>query len=126
MLLLLNSSLKTLYHEKIDLEIKVAKEKTESVVSFQTKQVLENSLKLAKDEIKKLKNEQVSNKVTEDKNTKFYTYKFDKLLNTLFEKEGQLQMCKMEKQKIITSHLTEISTLKNQLETEKQKFEEQK
>lgn len=126
MLVLLNSSLKTLYHEKIDLEIKIAKEKTQSVVSFQTKQALENSLKLAKDEIKKLKNEQVSNKVAEDKNTKFYADKFDKLLNTLFEKEGLLQTCNMEKQKMITSHLTEIATLKNQLESEKQKFEEQK
>lgn len=126
MLVLLNSSLKTLFHEKIDLEIKIAKEKTQSVVSFQTNQALENSLKLAKEEIKKIKDEQESNKVAQDINSKFYAEKFNKFLNTLFEKEQQLQMYKMEKQKMMTSHLSEISNLKNQLQTEKQIFQEQK
>lgn len=50
----------------------------------------------------------------------YYARIFDKL-------EQKLQICKQEKQKIITNHQIEIkSSLKNQVQSENQKHEEQK
>lgn len=129
MLTLLNSNFKTLYQEKKDLEIKLAKTEMQSVVNAQTVKSLENSLKLAKDELQKLKNEQESKIIAQNSN-KHCADTYEKLINTLkinlVEKDNQLQLCEAEKQNLNTRYKAELSALEKPLQLEKQNFKEKK
>lgn len=129
MLTLLNSNFKTLYQEKNDLEIKLAKTEIQSVVNAQRMKSLENSLKLAKDELQKLKNEQES-KIMAQNSNKHCADTYEKLINTLkinlVEKDNQLQLCEAEKQNLNTRYVTKLSALEKQLQLEKQNFKEKK
>lgn len=127
MLVSLNSNFKTLCQEKTDLEMKLAKTEIQSVVNAQIVQALENSLKSAKDELQKLKNEQKSKIITQNSN-KHCGDIYEKLINTLkinlVEKDNQLQLCEAEKQNINNRYITELSTLEKLLQSEKQNFKE--
>lgn len=127
MLILLNSNFKTLYQEKKDLEIKLAKTEIQFVVNAQTVKSLENSLKLANDELQKLKNEQESKIIAQNSN-KHCADIYEKLINTLkinlVEKDNQLKLCEAEKQNLNTRYITELSALEKPLQLEKQNFKE--
>lgn len=85
---------------------------------------------LAKEELKKFNEKQLSNIATQNLNAQLNNNNLAKEVETLkmnlIEKDRQLQLCEVEKNKININYSTELSTLQKQLQCEKQKFKETK
>lgn len=129
-MVLLDTKLISLYKEKIDLETKLAESETKNAIDTQTVQILENSLMLAKEELRKFNEKQLSNIATQNLNAQLNNSNFAKEIETLKvnlnEKDRQLQLCEEEKNKMNINYSTELSTLQKQLQCEKLKFKEAK
>lgn len=127
MLVLLNTKIKTLHKEKIDLEIKLAEEEKHSLEANQTVRVLQNNLIFAKNELIKLNEMHLYNIAAQTTNTQLNADKLTKEINTLknnlVEKDSQLQLCKIEIDEMNINHKTELLNLKKNFQLEYQKFE---
>lgn len=130
MLVLLNEQLKTLHKEKTDLEIKLAKLESKSLVDIETLQALENSLKSAKEELQKFNKKQIAHKIVQTSVSQIpieaYAKEIDTLKRNLVEKDLQLQYWETERDNMNNSYKMELSTLEKELQSEKQKCAEQK
>ncbi|KAL4097405.1 hypothetical protein QTP88_022191 [Uroleucon formosanum] len=126
-LVLLNTKIKTLHKEKIDLEIKLAEEEKHSLEANQTVRVLQNNLIFAKNELIKLNEMHLYNIAAQTTNTQLNADKLTKEINTLknnlVEKDSQLQLCKIEIDEMNINHKTELLNLKKNFQLEYQKFE---
>lgn len=118
MLVLLNTKIKTLHKEKTDLEIKLAEAETQSVEATQTVRVLQNNLILVKDELKKLNGKELYDNAL--------AKEIDTLRNNLVEKDHQIQICKMEIDKININHKTELLTIEKKFQSEYEIFKEKR
>ncbi|XP_025425339.1 leucine-rich repeat-containing protein 45-like [Sipha flava] len=125
-LVLLNMQTKTLQKENTDLEIKLAKAETQSVEDNKKMRELENSLILTKDELVKAYQKHLSDKEIQNSNTQACFDAFSKDIDTLniylTKKDQQLQLFKMEIHQMNINHKSELSILKEKLQSEKQKF----
>jgi hypothetical protein len=117
---------KTLQKENTDLEIKLAKAETQSVEDNKKMRELENSLILTKDELVKAYQKHLSDKEIQNSNTQACFDAFSKDIDTLniylTKKDQQLQLFKMEIHQMNINHKSELSILKEELQSEKQKF----
>jgi len=130
MLVLLNTKIKTLHKEKTDLEIKLAVEETRSVEATQKVKLLQNDLIVAKNELIKLNETHLYNIAAQTTNAQLnadkLTKEIDTLKNNLVEKDGQLQLCKIEIDEININHKTELLNLEKNFQLEYHKFEEKR
>lgn len=85
---------------------------------------------LAKDELRKFNEKQLSNIAVQNMNTELINNTLTKEIETLkinlFEKDQKLQLYEIEKHKMNINYTTELSKLQNQLQCEKHKFKQKK
>lgn len=126
MLTLLNTNFNKLYEEKTELEIKLAEAETQFVIHTQTVQELQNSLIMANDEIKKFNEKQLSMVVDQKLNNDELNKNIDIIKTSQSENDQKLRLNDNKINEIIYNYEKELSTLREQFQLNKQKFEEKK
>lgn len=130
MLALLNEKLKTLHKENTDLELKLRKAETQSLLDNQTVQALEHSLLLTKATLNNFNEKQIADIAAQNLKDKICNDSFTKELNilkmNLEAKNQEFQLCEQEKNKMIITYNDKLSALEEQLMSEKQKCKEKR
>lgn len=126
MLVILNEKLKTSHKEKTDLERKLIEDKAHYAVDIQTVQALENRLILVNDKLSKLNETQLVNIDSQNEKAKLCAKEVDILKMNLIKKDEELQLCEIEKNKILIDFKNRLSTVEKNLSLEKQKFLEKR
>lgn len=98
---------------------------TKYSVDIQTIQALQNSYMLVKDKINKFYENQLINIDSQNQKEKLCAKEVDILKINLTKKDEELQLCKMEKNKVITHYKNRLSEVE-QLLSETQKFLEKR
>jgi len=126
MLVVLNENLKILQEEKKDLQTKLEELKEKTTLNIFVIHELEKSLNMAKDELNKFNENQLSKMAAHDLQTQLsadaFTRKIDILELKLNEKQKELEFCETAKIQMNINHNNEKSRLEQQLHSEKLKF----
>lgn len=137
MLLLLNEKLKKLQEdnsdlleEKNEIQLKLLEFENKATIDAQNVQALEKSLKIAKSELDKFNENQLSNIAVNNLKAQLsndaFAREIDILTFQLNEKQKEFEYCETEKKQMEVNYNSEISKLEQLLQLEKLKFIEKR